>query len=166
MYRTTKDFLENWDYESASTVAVFSHINNAALNKKEHENVRSIAVLCWHITTSIPEMMNRAGLAVAGVDEHSKPPSDITEIISAYKAASASLINEIGTKWTDRSLDEEVDMYGEKWTKGKILMVLTAHQTHHRGQLTVLMRQSGLKVPGVYGPSKEDWALMNMPAMD
>jgi uncharacterized damage-inducible protein DinB len=30
-----------------------------------------------------------------------------------------------------------------------------------RGQLTVLMRQADLKVPGVYGPSKEEWEAMN-----
>jgi uncharacterized damage-inducible protein DinB len=29
------------------------------------------------------------------------------------------------------------------------------HQTHHRGQMTVLLRQAGLTVPGVMGPTKE-----------
>jgi uncharacterized damage-inducible protein DinB len=38
------------------------------------------------------------------------------------------------------------------------------NEIHHRGQMTVLMRQAGLKVPGVYGPAKEDWAAMGMPA--
>ena len=28
----------------------------------------------------------------------------------------------------------------------------------------VLMRQAGLKVPGVYGPAREEWAAMGMPA--
>jgi len=37
------------------------------------------------------------------------------------------------------------------------------HQTHHRAQMTVLMRQAGLKVPGVYGPSREEWSQMGMP---
>ena len=43
-------------------------------------------------------------------------------------------------------------------------MVLVTHQTHHRGQMTVLMRQAGLKVPDVYGPAKEGWATYGMPA--
>jgi uncharacterized damage-inducible protein DinB len=30
------------------------------------------------------------------------------------------------------------------------------HQTHHRAQMMVLMKQAGLKVPGVYGPSEDD----------
>jgi uncharacterized damage-inducible protein DinB len=29
--------------------------------------------------------------------------------------------------------------------------------------MTVLMRQAGLPVPGVVGPSKEEWAAMGMP---
>jgi uncharacterized damage-inducible protein DinB len=29
--------------------------------------------------------------------------------------------------------------------------------------MTVLMRQAGLVVPGVYGPAREEWAAMNMP---
>ena len=43
------------------------------------------------------------------------------------------------------------------------LMTLINHQNHHRGQMTVLMRQAGLTVPGVYG-SKEEWAAAGMEA--
>jgi uncharacterized damage-inducible protein DinB len=55
-------------------------------------------------------------------------------------------------------------MYGEQWPRGTMLNALIAHQTHHRGQMTVLMRQAGVPVPGMYGPSKEEWAAMGMPA--
>ena len=30
----------------------------------------------------------------------------------------------------------------------------------------VLMRQAGLGVPGIYGPSKEEWATMGMPPQE
>lgn len=36
-------------------------------------------------------------------------------------------------------------------------MGLIKHIIHHRGQATVLIRQAGLKVFGVYGSPKEDW---------
>lgn len=39
--------------------------------------------------------------------------------------------------------------------RGKFLRMLIDHQTHHRGQMTVLLRQAGLTVPGVMGPTKE-----------
>ena len=55
-------------------------------------------------------------------------------------------------------------MFRSVWKKGQVLTVLIRHQIHHRAQMTVLIRQAGLKVPGVYGPSREEWELMKMPA--
>jgi uncharacterized damage-inducible protein DinB len=56
-------------------------------------------------------------------------------------------------------------MYGDKWKRGQTLHALILHQAHHRGQMTVLMRQAGLPVPGIYGPSREEWEAFGMPAM-
>jgi len=53
-------------------------------------------------------------------------------------------------------------MYGYNWKRGYSLFILIIHQTHHLGQMSVLMRQAGLKVPGIYGPSKEEWAQFGM----
>jgi uncharacterized damage-inducible protein DinB len=53
-------------------------------------------------------------------------------------------------------------MYGQQWQRGTTLMTVQMHESHHRGQITVLMRQAGLKVPGVVGPAKEDWRQFGM----
>ncbi|HEY0031144.1 MAG TPA: DinB family protein [Bacteroidia bacterium] len=163
MYREIDDFITDWNYESESTLTVFRNISTEALNKKDHENVRSIAVLCWHITITLSEMLNKAGLKVTGPDEHSLPPLNMQEIISAYKNSAASVTEQVKKQWSNASLLEEANLYGENWKHGVTLSILIKHQAHHRGQLTVLMRQSGMKVPGVYGPAKEDWATYNMP---
>lgn len=164
MYRKIEDFITDWKYESESTLNVFRNITNESLNKKDNENIRSIAVLSWHITITLSEMLNKAGLKVTGPDEHSKPPSDINEIIPAYENSSLSVTEQVLKQWNDASLLNEANLYGENWKNGVTLSVLIKHQAHHRGQLTVLMRQSGVKVPGVYGPSKEEWAQWNMAA--
>jgi uncharacterized damage-inducible protein DinB len=57
---------------------------------------------------------------------------------------------------------ETIAMYGEAWTRGRTLAALVAHQTHHRAQMTVLMRQAGLEVPGVYGPARQEWTAYGM----
>jgi uncharacterized damage-inducible protein DinB len=36
------------------------------------------------------------------------------------------------------------------------------HEVHHRGQMTVLMRQAGLPLHGFYGPSRDEWVAMGM----
>jgi len=83
---------------------------------------------------------------------------------SAYRTAAASLVDQLRAQWTDATLSEEDDMYGERWSRAVTLSVLIRHQTHHRGQLTVLMRQAGLPIPGIYGPTREEWANWGMPA--
>jgi len=166
MFRKIEDFIQDWKYESESTLKVFKNISNEELNKKNNENVRSIAVLVWHTTITLSEMMNKAGLPVSGPSEHSKPPSTIEEIVEAYDNSARSVSEQVSKNWNDNTLLEEVNMYGENWKKGTVLSILIRHQAHHRGQLTILMRHAGLKVPGVYGPSKEEWAEFNMPAME
>jgi uncharacterized damage-inducible protein DinB len=166
MYRKTEDFITDWKYESESTLNVFKNITNESLNKKDNENVRSIAVLAWHITITLSEMLNKAGLKVTGPAEHSKPPADINEIIAAYQSSAQSVTEQVQKQWNDAALLEEANLYGEIWKHGVTLSILIKHQAHHRGQLTVLIRQSGGKVPGVYGPSKEEWAQWNMVAPD
>ena len=166
MYRTIEDFISDWKYESEGTLKMFNKISNEAVNKKDHENVRSIARLSWHITISVKEMLSKAGLQIEGPDEHSIPPETVAEISSAYELSAKSVIEQIEKNWTNATLLEEVNMYGQQWKNGITLGILIKHQAHHRGQLTVLMRFAGLKVPGIYGPAKEEWAQMNMPVME
>ncbi len=166
MYHTINEFLGEWKYESDSTLKLFSNLTDESLDKKFNWNVRTPGRLAWHITTSIPEMMNRTDLRIEGIDENAEVPKSAAAIVSAYKKASDVLVDEIIKKWNDASLQDKVNMYGEEWAKAKILYVLFTHQIHHRAQLTVVMRLAGLKVPGIYGPSKEEWANMNMSPME
>jgi len=113
---------------------------------------------------TVPEMMAKAGLAVAGPAEHEPVPATAQTICDAYRTASTSLIEQLNALWTDATLREVADMYGERWSRAQTLAILLAHQTHHRGQLTVLMRQAGLPLAGIYGPTREEWENWGMPA--
>jgi len=165
MYRKIDDFFKDWEYESEATLKMFGNLNDRSLTFKPSEDIRSIGFLAWHITTTISEMLNRTGLELPKVLDENQEPDKATLIYEEYKAAAESVKQELKSKWTDETLKETINMYGETWTKGTVLSVLVLHQTHHRGQLTILMRLAGLKVPGIYGPSKEEWSVMNMPAM-
>lgn len=106
---------------------------------------RTLGFIGWHIATTIPEMMGQAGIA------------------AVYRTLADRLAEAVKSQWADAQLDGEAPMYGESWKRGIVLSALIAHQTRHRGQMTVLMRRAGLKVPGVSGPSKEEWAAAGMP---
>jgi uncharacterized damage-inducible protein DinB len=73
------------------------------------------------------------------------------------------MAEQVGENWTDETLLVTDNMYGETWKRGFSLFLLVTHEAHHRGQMTVLMRQAGLTVPGVYGPAKEEWAAIGAP---
>ncbi|BDQ03644.1 DinB family protein [Ignavibacterium sp.] len=165
MYYKISDFINDWTYESEATLKVFNNLTDESLTKKVNENVRTAGRLAWHITTSISEMAQRTGLSFQAVDENSFPAT-VKEIADAYKTSSENLLNEIKEKWTDETLQQEDDMYGEKWKRGTTLSVIINHQIHHRAQLTVVMRLLGLKVPGIYGPAKEEWTNFGMAAQE
>jgi uncharacterized damage-inducible protein DinB len=48
---------------------------------------------------------------------------------------------------------------------GFVLDVFLSHAAHHCGRTTVFMRQAGLPVHGVYGPSSEEWLAMGLQPM-
>lgn len=166
MYRAIDDFIKDWKYETESTLKIFSLITEDTRSAKINEDVRSLERLAWHLTQTISEMGQKAGLFEQDDLEHQSIPATIDELAAIYTEKSVAIGQSVVKKWTNSSLNEKVPMYGDEWEKGQILRILISHQSHHRGQMTVIMRVLGLPVPGLYGPSKEEWAQMGIPAMD
>lgn len=166
MYRHIQDFLNDWKVQAENSIKIFSVIPDEVKSKKINENVRSLDRLAWHITHTITEMGKQAGLFEADPLEHLPIPATMQEIIDTFQQYNTLLGQTVRSKWTDSSLDDEVPMYGQVWKKGEILSVFVGHETHHRSQMTVIMRVLGLQVPGLFGPSKEEWAAMGIPAME
>lgn len=162
MFRSIDDFSNTWAFESAGMQKLLDLLTDASLPQEVHPGGRTLGRIAWHIAQTIPEMMGHTGLQVAGPDENTPAPAHAATIAAAYRAAAASLLEAVHAHWSDSSLAESDTMYGEQWTRAQTLAVLVGHQTHHRGQLTVLMRQAGLPVTGIYGPAREEWAQMGM----
>jgi uncharacterized damage-inducible protein DinB len=158
MYHTIDEFLAEWTYESDSTQKILDLLNDDSLSTRVKEGERSLGFLAWHIVVTIHEMMSRVGLEFDAPQYDAVLPGTAHEIAQSYLQTSKALTEAIRTQWTDANLSEEHDMYGEIWSSATTLNVLVKHQIHHRGQLTVLMRQAGLALIGVYGPSREEWA--------
>jgi uncharacterized damage-inducible protein DinB len=164
MYTSIKDFLADWKDESASTLKVLKTLTDASLRQKVSADGRSLGFLAQHIVNTLGEMGSKAGLNIKAPVENSESPSSASAIAAEYETAAASLSDCVGTQWNDAMLSESVDMYGEKWPRKSVLSSLIRHEIHHRGQMTVLMRQAGLPVPGVCGPSREEWKQIGMKA--
>ncbi|MRR36554.1 hypothetical protein EG829_18170 [bacterium] len=162
MIRTISDFVHLWSRELESTQKILKHLTDRSLAQEVAPEGRTLGRLAWHIVTTIPEMTSRTGLAIAGPPESAPLPLKAKEIAGAYNEAAISLLEAVRSGWTDATLEQTDEMYGEKWKRGETLLALILHQTHHRAQMTVLMRQAGLDVPGVYGPARQEWAAYGM----
>jgi uncharacterized damage-inducible protein DinB len=162
MFASIEEFMGAWKQESDGTRKIMGALTDESLKQAVADDHRTLARMAWHIIGSIPEMMNRTGLEVNSAKESDPIPTTAEEIKKAYDKAATTLAEEIKTKWADETLQVEDDIYGETWKRGLTLGILVNHEIHHRGQMTVLMRQAGLKVPGVYGPAKEEWVNYKM----
>ena len=165
MLRRIDDFKKDWEYEADATGKVLKALTDESLSQKVTPDGRSLGFLAWHLTQTLPEMLGGTGLKIDGPTHGEECPTSAAEIAAVYEEAAKSVTKEVTENWKDETLLEKDSMYGETWERGVTLFALIAHQAHHRGQMTVLMRQAGLRVPGIYGPAKEDWAAMGVPTM-
>lgn len=162
MFRTIKDYFDAYASLTEGTRKIFAVLTDENLGQAIAPGHRTLGELAWHVVTTIPEMANRTGLGLSSVDAESMPPHSAKEIAGAYDRAAQEIVRKLEAAWNDATLLETDDMYGESWPRGKTLHALVVHETHHVGQMTVLLRQAGAKVPGIYGPSKEEWRQFGM----
>ena len=167
MFRSVEDFKKEWQVESKATTEFIRALTPGSLGQTiDPEGGRSLGRIAWHLTSTINEMLNRTGLNIEGPADSDPTPSDPAVIADQYAKTAQSLLDEVTAKWSDDMLLQQDDMYGQQWHKGETLLNLITHQAHHRGEMVVLARQAGLKPQlGVYGPTREAWASMGMPAM-
>ncbi|MFJ8236368.1 DinB family protein [Ureibacillus sp. NPDC094379] len=157
MYVTIADFIKEWDKEANLTQKVLEGLTDESLNQKVYAEGRTLGRIAWHFTTNIPEYLAHFGLKVNLVENAENAPTSAKEIADTFQKLSTDAAQVIEQQWTDESLKEVQTAFGREETNAQILMGLIKHIIHHRGQVTILMRQAGLKPFGVYGPPKEDW---------
>lgn len=162
MVKSIDQFLTIWQIETSATIYCLKNLTDESLDKKLISGYRSIGRIANHLVNSAIDIPKEATLPVT----HTRQSlTHVIDLIDAYVFATDKVRNAVPI-WTDKMLKEEVPMYGYTWTKGFALWVTVAHQIHHRGQLTALMRAAGLKVLGPYGPAKEEWEAMGLPEAD
>lgn len=162
MIHTISEFEQYWKRECEATRKLLEQLTDKSLAQAVTPQDRTLGRMAWHIVTTIPEMMEKTGLTISGAKSGDPAPTTAAAIVMGYNLAAQSLIDQIKANWSDATLELEDEMYGEGWKRRTTLASLILHQAHHRGQMTVLMRQAGLKVPGVYGPAREEWSAFGM----
>ncbi len=161
MYNTVGDFIVEWKNEAALTQKVLDGLTDESLSQQVYSEGRTLGRIAWHFVTNIPDYLTEFGVSIEKVPNPDEVP-DAKEIAETFKTVSSHVVNALQEQWTNETLKQIQDAFGRKESNATIFMGLIKHIVHHRGQVTVLMRQAGLPIPAVYGPSKEGWAQMGV----
>ena len=162
MYSSFSEFLKSWEEETGKTSKLLAQLTDASLEQKVWAEGRNLGFLAWHIVYSVGEMLSHLDIKVDGPEMNESAPSSAKTISDTYQSVVNAAKTEL-SKLPDTKLAESISAYGMDWNVCVFLDVLVRHEIHHRGQLTILMRQAGLQPVGVYGPAKEEWTSYNMP---
>ncbi|WP_238654378.1 DinB family protein [Paenibacillus piscarius] len=156
MFAKIEDFAAEWTSEAELTATVLDALTDNSLGQEVIEGRRTLGQIAWHLVQSL-HYMAALGLTFEGPSGGEEAPDSAAFIASEYRRISKNLLNAVRTQWSDESLRESVMIQEEAWQSGGSLRYTIMHQAHHRGQMTVLMRQAGLRTPDVYGPTYDTW---------
>lgn len=157
MYRNPQEFVESYGWESGVTASLFDNLTPESLSLRKAEGHNTLGELAFHIATA-PAMMMRE--VKWDLPERGWAPTgdvNLDELKSNYKA-DVEAIKKLATSLSEDKLNETFNVFGMpdmNWNSHQMLGALVCHEIHHRGQLSVLMRQAGLVVPSIYGPNYE-----------
>ncbi|MFS0907079.1 DinB family protein [Priestia aryabhattai] len=154
MYITISDFIKEWNKEALLTQKVLDGLTDDSLAQQVYPEGRTLGRIAWHFTTNIPDYLTHFGLKIDKIENTKNVPSSAQEIAITFKNISSHAAKIIEQQWTDESLEQIQEAFGRQESNATILMGLIKHIIHHRGQITILMRQAGIKPFGVYGPPK------------
>jgi len=156
--------LPEFDHEMAVTRKVLERVDSAQFGWKPHDKSMSLGRLATHVA-EIPQwghtILTQTEFNM--VDGEYKPTAAATtaEVLELFdgqvktiRAVLAARTDaEFMSTWTFKQNGQE--LFGMPRAAAWRSWVMS-HLIHHRGQLSVYLRQTGAKVPGIYGPSADE----------
>jgi len=158
MYRKVQDFLADWSAQAEGMIQVLEAMTDDKLDQAIVEGHSTLGWLGWHLATTPGFFVGMVGAPIKTALNRNEVPTSAKEIAEGYKKVAEEVKTAVEQALTDEMLAETVESFRGPVPRGALLRTLIDHQTHHRGQMTVLLRQAGLSVPGVMGPTKEQQA--------
>ena len=139
--------LQELEHEAQTTRRVLERVPDGQLTWRPHEKSRTLGELALHIANvpgSVAELVA------------SPSPAQAPRFVDPKPARASELIAAL-----DESLAKAKLMNGERELfavprAAMLRSVMLNHWYHHRGQLTVYLRELGVAIPSIYGPSADE----------
>jgi uncharacterized damage-inducible protein DinB len=153
-------FLRIREREAQTTPRVIRAFPADKLDFKPHERSRSIHELAWQcvIDEQVIEKIIEDANDLRNVPPSPPPPESMEEIAVAYENAHREAAEKMRRPEAEFSKMVTVTMRGGsiQLEQAETIWWNLLDEVHHRGQLTVYLRQAGAKVPSIYGPSGDE----------
>jgi uncharacterized damage-inducible protein DinB len=160
---TIKELQQELEQEAQATRRVLERVPGDRLEWRPHPKSMSLGQLAMHVATlpgALAELAMQDGFDI-GTEIPRPGASSTAELLERHEhsiaAAKAALAGmdppTLDALWTMKQGDQVL------WTiprRAFLRSVLFNHWYHHRGQLTVYLRQTGAMVPATYGDSADE----------
>jgi uncharacterized damage-inducible protein DinB len=154
--------LQELEHEARTTRRVLERIPDNRLTWRPHETARTLGELALHVAVVPGAIAGLASQAEVQAPQFTDPrPASAAELITALDSSIEKAKSLLG------GMDDATLMSSWRMMKGdreifslpRIMLlrsVMLNHWYHHRGQLTVYMRELGIPIPSIYGPSGDE----------
>lgn len=157
-------FLPEFDHETGTTRRLLERVPDGKLTWKPHEKSMTLGRLARHIA----ELTGYGVMAIKETEMnfdpasyHPREPESRAEVLALFEenvAATRKLVEhvtdgELMVNWTLKMSGQAV----LSMPRGAVLRTLLMnHMIHHRGQLSVYLRENDVPLPSIYGPTADE----------
>jgi uncharacterized damage-inducible protein DinB len=158
----SESLLTELEQEMQITRRVLDQIKDEHLDFKPHPKSRTLGELAHHIATvpgAVAEMAMHDKVQAPNFQDPAPPSAQeirdaLEKSLARAKEALSGVSDEVlNSSWTMMLGDKEL------FTQPKLEVlrsIMLNHWYHHRGQLSVYLRELDLPIPSIYGPSADE----------
>ena len=155
--------LQELEQEAQTTRRVLERVPDNQLAWRPHEKARTLGELAWHIATVPGAVAELVGThSTVQVPEFTDPgPKSASELIPALDESIAKAkkllagMDDATLMATWRMMQGEREVFALPRV-ALLRSIMLNHWYHHRGQLSVYLRELDVPIPSIYGPSADE----------
>jgi uncharacterized damage-inducible protein DinB len=155
--------LQELEQEAQTTRRVLGRVPDNQLTWRPHEKARTLGELALHVAIvpgGVAELVASPSPAQAPqfVDPTPKSASELLPALDQSIAKAKNVLggmNDAALMATWRMMRGDRELFAVP-RAAVLRSVMLNHWYHHRGQLTVYLRQLGVPIPSIYGPSADE----------
>jgi uncharacterized damage-inducible protein DinB len=155
--------LQELEEEARTTRRVLERVPDNKLNWRPHEKARTLGELAMHVAMvpgAVAELI--ASPSPAQVPQFTDPTTEnASELVSTLEDSIAKAKRVLGgvddatLRETWRMMQGEREVFAVPRV-ALLRSIMLNHWYHHRGQLTVYLRELDVPIPSIYGPSGDE----------